>query len=235
MNYLLWDFDGTLAERPGLWSQCLADVVNENQQTKHFQRHHFSPHLSTGFPWHTPEITHEHILTAEAWWENLESTLIQALVKGAQLSLAEATLLIPNTRMRYIDPTGWQVYEDTVPTLKQLSKDGWQHLILSNHVPELPALVESLGLTEHFQSIYTSAITGFEKPNPAAFQYVLKQLPQDANVIMIGDSYEADVLGAQSIGLAAILVRNHHAEMPELLNLHKLPDILRVKLDSATF
>jgi hypothetical protein len=30
-----------------------------------------------------------------------------------------------------------------------LRSDGWRHVILSNHVPELPALVERLALNPH--------------------------------------------------------------------------------------
>jgi len=29
-RYIIWDFDGTIAFREGLWSQAVVDVVNRN-------------------------------------------------------------------------------------------------------------------------------------------------------------------------------------------------------------
>jgi len=79
---------------------------------------------------------------------------------------------------------------------------------LSNHVPELPAIIESLGLTDYFCAIFNSAETGIEKPNPKAYQQVIDQLKIDPKESwMIGDNVVADVLTPQSLGIRAILVR----------------------------
>jgi hypothetical protein len=36
---------------------------------------------------------------------------------------------------------GWEVFADTRPALKATAEAGWRNVILSNHVPELAALV----------------------------------------------------------------------------------------------
>jgi putative hydrolase of the HAD superfamily len=62
--------------------------------------------------------------------------------------------------------------------------------------------------------VFNSAITGIEKPNASAFESVLSKLPPppERNVWMIGDNFHADVRGAESLGIPAILVRERHPE-----------------------
>jgi putative hydrolase of the HAD superfamily len=54
--------------------------------------------------------------------------------------------------------------------------------------------------------ISCSAETGFEKPHPQAFASVLDRL-EPAEAWMIGDNVVADVLGAEALGIPAVLVR----------------------------
>jgi putative hydrolase of the HAD superfamily len=79
--------------------------------------------------------------------------------------------------------------------------------ILSNHVPELPELVGALGIAPYVDAVFTSALTGFEKPHPEAFRYALRAFGDPQHVWMVGDSPTADVQGAEALGLRAILVR----------------------------
>jgi putative hydrolase of the HAD superfamily len=102
------------------------------------------------------------------------------------------------------------VYPDTIEVLAELSSAGWRHMVLSNHVPELPELISALGLGVHFDRVFTSAKIGFEKPHPAAFAAALSVMPRRRRIVMIGDSFVADYQGAKSAGLEAILVRAEH-------------------------
>jgi putative hydrolase of the HAD superfamily len=84
---------------------------------------------------------------------------------------------------------------------------GWSHRILSNHVPELRRIVAGVGLERLIDGVHSSAETGFEKPHREAFLCVLRLLPAGTRVCMVGDNVEADVLGAERVGIPAILVR----------------------------
>ena len=81
-------------------------------------------------------------------------------------------------------------------------------MILSNHVPELPALVDALGLSALVDRVFSSAATGFEKPNPRAFEIALHECGSPGEVWMIGDNPVADMDGARSVGIPGILVRS---------------------------
>jgi putative hydrolase of the HAD superfamily len=104
---------------------------------------------------------------------------------------------------------------------------GWSHLILSNHVPELPELVESLGLSAVITAVYSSACTGVEKPHRKAFEAVFARYPGAQLGWMIGDSWRADVQAALTVGMRAILVRSKHPDAPlQCATLEEVVDIV---------
>lgn len=74
---ILWDFDGTLAYREGLWSGCLAEVLQEWEPAAGITRDDVRPLLHNGFPWHAPDRAHPELSTPEAWWEVVEALLAQ--------------------------------------------------------------------------------------------------------------------------------------------------------------
>ena len=94
-----------------------------------------------------------------------------------------------------------------MPALHELSSRGWTHLILSNHVPELPEILDNLGLDGSFFRVFNSGEGGNEKPHPQAFNSVLETVVGAEAAWMVGDSLAADVRGAEAVGLPAVLVR----------------------------
>jgi len=205
---LIWDFDGTLAHRRGEtgWSILLAEALDDEEPGHGHSPETFRPHLRDGFPWHTPEIAHPELCEPEAWWASVGRVLARAY-EAAGYAPARALELADAARRLYVDPgVGWALFEDTLPALERLSQAGWTHAILSNHVPELGRLVAGLGLDEAVAFVSCSAETGYEKPHERAFASVLERLcPKEA--WMVGDNIVADVLGAEAVGIPAVLVR----------------------------
>jgi putative hydrolase of the HAD superfamily len=207
---ILWDFDGTLV-RHGMWSSALIDILDEFEPGHGIDTEQIRPFLKNGFPWHEPEKYHHHLSTPEAWWSNIEAMFIRAYC-GVGLSKTRAEQLAPLAHQRYIDPETHILFNDTIPALEALIKLGWKHIILSNHVPELPEIVKALPLSQFISHCITSAITGWEKPNSEAFRIALATAGNPDKVWMIGDSLDADVRGAEAAGIPAILVRNSQPE-----------------------
>jgi putative hydrolase of the HAD superfamily len=111
-----------------------------------------------------------------------------------------------HTRL-YVDPSvGWRLFDDVLPVLGRMRDAGWTHAILSNHVPELRAIVSALGLDPLVSTLVCSAETGYEKPHPRAFAALLDDVDA-GRAVMVGDNVVADVLGAEAVGIPAILVR----------------------------
>jgi putative hydrolase of the HAD superfamily len=228
---ILWDFDGTLAHRPGMWSQALLDTLLERQPTSTITRDDIRPFMRDGFPWNRADEPHPHLATSKEWWSEIEQLFVQAYM-GVGCSADEASFLAPLAHRRYLDIQGWRLFEDTLPTLNALTQQGWEHAILSNHVPELSSIVASLGLSPYIKAVFSSRITGYEKPHPQAFRYALDQLSSSYPTWMMGDNFNADVLGAEAAGIPAILVRQPHeqakrycetlAELPAQLTNHSV-------------
>jgi putative hydrolase of the HAD superfamily len=204
---IIWDFDGTLAHRPGMWRGCLIEVLDEHEPGHGIDGDDVRPYLRDGFPWHQPHVAHPELGEPEAWWGAVEPVMARAYERVG-LAPARAGELASRVRERYVDPTrGWTLFDDTIPVLERLEEAGWRHLILSNHVPELPALVEGLGLGRLIESVVCSAAIGYEKPHRAAFEVALERCGRPERVWMVGDNPVADVGGAQTVGIDAILVR----------------------------
>jgi putative hydrolase of the HAD superfamily len=209
-KYLLWDFDGTLACRDGMWSGALSDAVLRHMPAMTISPAAIRPHLSTGFPWHTPETGHEDIATDEMWWDGLRPVFERAL-KAVGVPAAMVPAIASAVRDEYLRPGAWRVAEGTEDVLQMLSEEGWKHAIVSNHVPELHSLAETLRLARHFERILSSAQLGYEKPHPAFFERVLASLEPYGTVWVIGDSVRADIGAARAARLPCILIGSFHA------------------------
>ena len=80
-----------------------------------------------------------------------------------------------------------------------------------------------------FKSVTTSESVGVKKPDPKIFRYAL-EIAEATHVesVMIGDTYEADILGARGVGMQTICFNYHKANLhgdervvntlPEILN-----------------
>lgn len=209
MKTLIWDFDGTLAWRSGGWSGALLNVLRKHDPTTKATVEQIRPYLLSGFPWHAPENPHTDQSTAD-WWDELQPLFARAL-RAAGAGDASYRLA-GEVRVEYCDPRAWQLYDDTLPALATLTDEGWRHILLTNHVPELPDLLAALGLQDSFAAVLCSAQTGYEKPHPKAFRAALDLLSPAETVYIVGDNYSADVRGAAEVGLAGVLVRKPHPQ-----------------------
>jgi len=208
VKLLIWDFDGTLAHRRGEkgWSRLLEEVLDAEEPGHGHSAETFRSYLRDGFPWHRPDVAHVELCgNADGWWGGV-NPLLAGAYEGVGYPPARALELAGAVRRLYVDPAGWSLFDDTLLALEQLRGQGWTHAILSNHVPELGAIVAGLGLDRLVAACSCSADTGYEKPHPLAYASVLDELEPD-EAWMIGDNVVADVLGAEAVGIPAVLVR----------------------------
>ncbi|MEU2874044.1 HAD family hydrolase [Streptomyces olivoreticuli] len=214
---VVWDFDGTLGHRRhGTWAECLLEILDRQQPGHPFTRGQLFAALATGFPWHDHQRPHPHLANSDSWWNHIAVVVTQALVAlGAPLRPAES--IAHETRTAYSDPAAWSLYPQTTEVLQLLTDKGWGHVILSNHVPELPTILDDLHLTPHVHAVVNSARTGYEKPHPQAFALARAAAEPARCIYMVGDNARADVAGARAAGLDAIWVRRDEpGHIPDL-------------------
>jgi putative hydrolase of the HAD superfamily len=208
---VIFDFDGTLAHRPGMWSQCMVDVLDDLSPGHGLVADDVRPHLRDGFPWHRPDQAHLHLSTPDLWWDDL-TPLLRRTYQSVGVDSAVLDEAVATVRQHYCDPARYQLFPDTIEALVQLGGAGWELVVLSNHVPELPVILEGVGLAGLINEVFSSATIGFEKPHPEAYRIAAGRT-SPTECFMIGDNPEADVFGAERAGLRAILVRNLHPEV----------------------
>ena len=101
------------------------------------------------------------------------------------------------------------LYNDAVPTLAHLRDAGFKLAIVSNWDTPLDPLTERLGIADYFDAIVAShdARVRSEKPDPHIFNYALTAVgvsPEE--VVHVGDTYQADIVGARNVGIRPILL-----------------------------
>lgn len=209
---LLWDFDGTLGYRDGgMWTASLFEVLQREEPGLEVDIEQLRPYMQRGLPWNEPDRPHPHLSIPDAWWASIEPLFAEAY-RGVGIPAQRAEELAHHFRGVYTHLERWRLFDDTLPTLRALSEEGWRHAVLSNHVPELRGILTHLGLDGLLEQIFNSAETGYEKPHPHAFELALQAFGPLEQVWMIGDNFQADVLGAQALGIPGILVRHAHPQ-----------------------
>jgi REG-2-like HAD superfamily hydrolase len=129
---------------------------------------------------------------------------------------------------RVRDSIRYQPFPDVLPTLRSLREQGKTLAVVSNWDPALPTLLAELGLTEFFAFILPSAEVGVEKPDGRIFKLALQRLGlEPSEVVHIGDNYEADVVGARSVGIMSILLdRGGKAGCQDVICISSLAELI---------
>jgi len=108
-----------------------------------------------------------------------------------------------------LEAESWVLFPGIPEMLQQVRDLGLKMGVLSNARSDwaVREIMERLGLTRCFDVILTSAALGVRKPRPEPFREILKLLGIEATeAVMVGNSMEADVVGAVPLGIKTIRV-----------------------------
>lgn len=103
------------------------------------------------------------------------------------------------------------LFQDTIETLKTLKAKGYMMHIITNGFKEVQyKKIENCGLTPFFKKIFISEEIQSIKPHREIFEYALKSTnAKKTKSIMIGDSWDTDILGALNFGMDQIMFLNN--------------------------
>ncbi|GAD17142.1 YjjG family noncanonical pyrimidine nucleotidase [Lentilactobacillus otakiensis] len=70
------------------------------------------------------------------------------------------------------------------------------------------------GLAPYFTSVFASEVIGYQKPDPAFFDYVARKINgfSKSASLVIGDSLTSDIKGASAYGLDSVWFNPHHQQ-----------------------
>ena len=133
-----------------------------------------------------------------------------------KLNYSASIGLIDNISEKYITylSTFPHLFEGTLELLEALKNRFRLHIITNGFDKIQQFKIENSGIESFFEFVFTAEKVGFKKPHPEIFIQSLKTVNTTAEAsIMIGDSFEADILGALNQGMQAIHFNSHNEEI----------------------
>jgi putative hydrolase of the HAD superfamily len=104
-----------------------------------------------------------------------------------------------------LSPTKTNLFEGSLKVLEYLKQRYQLHIITNGFKETTITKMNLSGLNPYFQHVIISEDVGFNKPHPNVFQYAIDKANASLEEsVMIGDSLEADIYGAQQFGMEAI-------------------------------
>lgn len=119
------------------------------------------------------------------------------------------------------------LFEGTLEILQYLKPNYRLHIITNGFREVQGAKLKNSFISEYFEHVVDSEMVGVKKPNPLIFEYSLNLAAVEADrSIMIGDSFEADILGARNVGMHTIHFNsNNEKVLDEGVTIYNLSDI----------
>jgi putative hydrolase of the HAD superfamily len=204
---IFWDFHGTLAYSPRLWSGSMKAVLDENEPDNGISVDDLAAYADGTYTWDFPDLSYTDLTDPDRWWALHEGIFERAYLENG-IAPHKARAYSRMVRHQIVRPERYRLYDDTIAALRACRDAGYVNHILSNHIPELPSIASSLGLSDLIGECISSANIGYVKPNPNAFRLALIIAGEPEDAWMVGDSLKADALGATRANLRSILVRS---------------------------
>lgn len=126
--------------------------------------------------------------------------------------------LIEKLSNAYINvlPNSNLLFDGTYEILDHLLPKYQLHIITNGFNEVQDKKIEKSGLRKYFDKIITSEDAGVKKPNPLIFEYALSLTNARPNEsIMIGDNWEADIMGAKNKGFDVIFCNFNRESVAE--------------------
>jgi HAD superfamily hydrolase (TIGR01549 family) len=174
---------------------------------------------------HHPELDHDE----EVWIRFTED-----IVRGMGGEGADCRQVAEAITAGWLHSENFELYEDALPVLALLRAEGLKIGLVSNTSRDLDAFVRHHALD--VDAWVSSGVHGKVKPSPTIFRAVLEllEVPPEA-AVMVGDSPEDDVAGAEAIGIRAFLLdrEGKHGRKDALPTLLALPALLGLRYDGS--
>ncbi|GAB3712431.1 YjjG family noncanonical pyrimidine nucleotidase [Spirosoma flavus] len=194
LDHTLWDFDRNSAE-------CLVELFDTFRlgelginSADEFSRHFIAINRKLWADYDKNLIEHTYIR------KHRFPLVFQAL--GIDESAVQADL---NVEYLKLLPCKAHLLESAREILDYLHGRYVMHIITNGFAEIQAAKMASSEITHYFTHVITSENANAKKPDPLVFQYAMEISGTNVSEsLMIGDNYEADILGAKSVGLDTV-------------------------------
>jgi putative hydrolase of the HAD superfamily len=122
------------------------------------------------------------------------------------------------------------LFDGAIEILDYLKPNYKLHIITNGFASVQTKKLNNSKIGHYFDTITNSEMAGVKKPHPTIFDFALSlanALKEES--LMIGDSYEADIIGAQEAGIEAIFFNEQNVEVDNsVLQINHLLDLKNI-------
>jgi len=120
------------------------------------------------------------------------------------------------------------LFDGTIEILEYLQVSYKLHIITNGFKEIQQSKLNNSNIDSYFETVTNSEMVGVKKPNPKIFKHALNVAKaSQENSIMIGDNYEADILGALNFGVDAICFNYHNETLAK--EVKQIDNLLQLK------
>jgi putative hydrolase of the HAD superfamily len=116
------------------------------------------------------------------------------------------------------------LFDNTLEILDYLSLNYNLHIITNGFGEVQHKKLTKSNINQYFKTVTNAELAGVKKPNPRIFNYALDLAnAKVSESIMIGDSYEADILGAMNVGMNVVFFNTRETKiMTDIIQINTL-------------
>ncbi|GAA4805824.1 YjjG family noncanonical pyrimidine nucleotidase [Litoribaculum gwangyangense] len=120
------------------------------------------------------------------------------------------------------------LFENTFEILDYLKVKYNLHIITNGFDEIQHKKLKQSNIHQYFKTVTNSEMVGVKKPNPKIFNFALEQANTNMDKsLMIGDSYEADILGAKNIGMDVVFFDVNNMTLDA--NIKRIDNLIQLK------
>jgi putative hydrolase of the HAD superfamily len=214
LDHTLWDFDKNSA----LTFKKIFEINNIRVNTADFLHHYVPINLKY---W---KLYREEKIEKEA----LRFVRLNEAFLAVGLKVEESLIYkLSDDYITYLT-TFNHLFDNTLEILDYLNLSYDLHIITNGFDEVQQKKMEKSGINDYFKTVTNSEMVGVKKPNPKIFNFALDKANTNiSKSIMIGDSYEADILGAKNIGMDVVFFDIHGITLDE--DMKRINNLIQLK------
>ena len=125
----------------------------------------------------------------------------------------------------------YRLFDDVLPALRTLRRAGVKTALISNADKDVTVVAVHFDFAPLMDLIVTSALVGYEKPDPRTYYAALEPLQvEPERAVHVGDQPKSDIVGARGVGMGAVLIdrydRHNGVAVPKVTSLTELADLV---------
>ncbi len=162
------------------------------------------------------EIHFRKVLTGEFSIDDARAERFRRIFKNHGMESPENSMLEAARNYRKVYESSYKLVDGAKDLLDSIKGKTKIVVITNNLIKEQEGKIRKCNVENYIDELVTSEEVGFTKPEPEIFHAALKRVnctPDE--VIMVGDSWERDVLGAVNVGIKNIWINIFNDPFPD--------------------